>query len=852
MLSHSRDLVQQEIQRLLGKDVAFDRLEASVWGGLGFSAKEFRITDDRRFAATPFVHANELRLGISLWQLLHGRLVIDSLSLNTPEVQIITNEEGAVNVSAFARRKKALSLFPRIPAANNRRPGVEFAIDAIHVTSGRFDLIDRAVTGAAELQVRNVELHVSGLNRSGPTRIKLAAALTEGLAHDVVIQGTLGAPTQSDDWFQRPLDFEIDFDSLHIPLLAAAFPRLQERIPRGLEVTGPMTLHARLSGTARQPAFSEVTLQVPLFGSSDYNAILRGSIEFPGNRNATGAQLQGTLRLQSIGLEQLRNLPGLKDIFPAPLSLSGPMNFISRFEGTWDNLRIGARFDADAGEMKLGEWLRKPSGNSGQWTGQLTRQHGRLLIHNSSLRLGNLAIAVSGMLETAPNFRAKLKVQNPKSDAAVLAELIPLLATYDVSGSTAWDLTVDKSFNAADRPWSVRGNLKLSEARLHPQQNGNSIEHLNATLVFLGNQARIENASLRYGPSEFNLTATLTELGELRGVYEARAAALSHLPNVPLLSNPANVIRNLVAKGEFQAQAPVPTLSAAIRSPDGMLENISYQDLRADIEWSPARTQIKQLSLRTLNGTIQSEASWTANDARSYSFVWSPHVEAIELSGLLKQKFPLLKNRFGGALELRGQFSGSSIPDSNSIHALSGTGVAQISNGMIKDFNLLAQIFGRSNGNSAPSRLPAALASLVNRADTPFDVFKGTFKLDPQRLSTDNLLLSTPDYTITGAGWVAMDRSTRWNGLLVLSPAITQELQKEYKMLRFFIDRRGRLSIAFNVDGTPPNVRIRPENRALAQALRWGSASRGGDAAGGESKQPKEWLPKSLDDFLKR
>jgi hypothetical protein len=463
-----------------------------------------------------------------------------------------------------------------------------------------------------------------------------------------------------------------------------------------------------------------------------------------------------------------------------------------------------------------------------------------------------LAIAVSGLLETEPNFRAKLKVQSPKSDAAVLAELIPLLASYDVSGSTAWDLTVDKSFNAPDAPWSVRGDLKLSEARLHPQQNGNSIQRLNATLVFLGSQARIENASLRYGSSEFNLTATVTELGELRGVYEARTAALSHLANVPLLSNPANVIRNLVAKGEFQAQAPAPTLSAAISSPDGMIENISYQDLRADVEWSPARTQIKQLSLRTLNGTVQSVASWTANNTSSYSFVWSPRVEAIDLSGLLKQKFPLLKNRFGGALKLRGQFSGTSIPESNSTHALSGTGDALISNGMIKDFNLLAQIFGRSNGNSAPSRLPAALAVLVNRTDTPFDVFKSTFKLDPQRLSTDNLLLSTPDFTITGAGWVATDRSTRWNGLLVLSPAITQELQKEYKMLRFFIDRRGRLSIAFIVDGTPPNVRIRPENHALAQALRWGSAPRGGGAAGGESKQPNEWLPKSLDDFLKR
>src|SRR6476660_5771569 len=97
----NRELVQQELHRLLSNDVNFERLEATLWGGLGFTAKEFTINDDRRFAATPFLRAKERHLGVSLWDLIHRRIVVDTVSLNAPEFQIITNEDSIMNVSAL-------------------------------------------------------------------------------------------------------------------------------------------------------------------------------------------------------------------------------------------------------------------------------------------------------------------------------------------------------------------------------------------------------------------------------------------------------------------------------------------------------------------------------------------------------------------------------------------------------------------------------------------------------------------------------------------------------------------------------------------------------------------------------
>src|ERR1044071_8924202 len=103
---------EQELRTFLGKDINFDSLKVRLWGGPGFSAYGFRIADDSRFAATPFVRARELKLGLDLWSLLTGQVLITSLRFEDAEFQIITNEAGMLNTSALASRKKQLAALP--------------------------------------------------------------------------------------------------------------------------------------------------------------------------------------------------------------------------------------------------------------------------------------------------------------------------------------------------------------------------------------------------------------------------------------------------------------------------------------------------------------------------------------------------------------------------------------------------------------------------------------------------------------------------------------------------------------------------------------------------------------------
>ena len=169
---------------------------------------------------------------------------------------------------------------------------VSFLVSQIKMKNGRIDFIDRSVKEPAEIRVKNVEMEVKGLNPSEKTKIKFAAAVTEGLGHDVRIDGEFGPLWQHHDWSQQPVQLDMRFDSLSATLLARALPFLRNRIPHELDVTGPLSLQAKLGGTFNRPRITDISLKVPLFGSSNYNAILEGAVELAENRPWSAAELE--------------------------------------------------------------------------------------------------------------------------------------------------------------------------------------------------------------------------------------------------------------------------------------------------------------------------------------------------------------------------------------------------------------------------------------------------------------------------------------------------------------------------------------------------------------------------------
>lgn len=855
-----RDQVQLELRRLLGDSVRFDGLEVRLLWLPGFVLREFRVADDSRFAATPMVKARELVLGISLSQLFTGHMVIDSMTFVTPELQIITDETGVLNLSMLAGRRKELGAIPRRRSSTpgeRRQSAVRFAIDEIRVDDGRIIYLDRTAKDPAEMQLRNVDLQISGLDLAQPTRVRLAASLTEGLGQDLRVEGALHGVKADQSWYQRGMDLKVEFDSLHAPMLLRAFSGLRDRIPREFDVTGPMALRAQASGTILRPRLDDVTLKIPLFGATDYNAFVTGKIAFTEQRTWSDAQLDGRLKISPLALSRARLLPALRDHLPKELIAEGNVSFYSRFEGSWNYLRMGVLVRAENSEIRYRDWLRKAANSPAEIKMRLSRRNQRLTIHESELTLGGAKTAFSGAVGDidAPRLYLKLKgedaplaVWTPFSNGALTAK----------SGRASWHLAFERT-PAAAPAWHVEGQLTIADGEVQGRDDQTKVEQLNAQVTFLGQQARLDRASFRLGGAALALTATMPSLSDAKVDYHLTA------PEIDLASLPALAIaqpvtlRQLTVTGQLENQDNGVKLTGDAAAAQGSFNGFALNDLRSRFSWSAAGFSFNDLTFRAAQGTLRADGSRSSASAETAAH-WdgAAEIKGAELPPLLEAFLPLLKDRLNGNLSGQAKYQLTPNPKEATAQVLTLGGEATIRDGVIKDFNLLSQLLLRGSGSSvsaaAKARLPAALIELAKHNDTSFDALKANFTLDKGRLSSDNLILTTADYTVTGAGWFAPDRTTRWNGLLVLSPRLTQEIQRDYRWMRHLLDRRGRLAIPFRIDGTIPNVRVRIENRNLSQALR-GTQPRDRNRDSADDRPPKEeksWLPDAIDRFFNR
>jgi len=862
LASKNRDHIHQELQRVLGKEIHFEKLEASIFGGLGFSAKEFSVADNPRFAATPFLRARELVLGVSVWNLFRGRVVINSLTFKDPELQIITDETGLMNLAGLARTRKELAPSFR-PRAGQRkeRPPVSLIIARLRLLNGRLEYIDRSIKTPAEMRVKNVDMDVEGLDSKGRSTIKFAAAVTESLVHDVRIEGEWNVADRELNWARQPVNFDIQFDSLRVPVIARAVAFFRDKIPRELDVTGPLSLRAKLTGTLEEPRISGITLKVPLFGSEDYNAILEGTVAFSESRAWEDARIEGKLAVKTVNLAQLRSLSFLKQNLPTSLVTDGDISIHSRFEGTWRDLRIGALVDADGSEFRYRNWLHKPVKTRARLRAGISRRKNSVVLHESELSFGGSKMTVSGFAEEPLQTRWQLRLRGQSLPVATLSRLFSPLPISGTRGVADWDIVINRNLAANGGALDLRGKLKFADAEFKHKESGRKIEKLDADVSFLGDKAQVENAHFRMGSSTITLAATAPLAAEASASYRLRSANLD-LSDLPELSFSESArLKDVTASGELRAPNGVPVIKGSIASTEGSLQDTTYRNLRAEFAWAPSGVSVKNLSLQALGGTLRADGSWVFGGEELQQFAWASQMESMNLRDVLAQRLPQLKDRLDGQLNLRGQLDAMARKNVTLRESLKGSGETVVLRGTLRDFNLIAEIFRKGGGASAPtrlsSRLSEVLTDLLARRDTPFDTLKASFTIDQQRIRSGNLLLSTPEYDILFAGWIAFDRTTRWNGLLVLSPRLSQEFLRDNRMVRYLMDRRERLTIPFRIEGTLPNVKARPDTRTIAQAIRRGSVPRAPEPPPvreprQEPNERREPLPEALEQLLRQ
>jgi uncharacterized protein involved in outer membrane biogenesis len=249
IVAHNESRIVARVSDALGRRVEVGRIQAQMGWGVSVEVSGLTIADDPDFAAKPFLAANDVSVDVEFFPLLRGEAKVIRLELIKPNIRIVMNARGDLNVSSLgaspdeARRKAETA---RNGRAKKRSSLADLAIVALSIEDGAIYFNDLGEK-MAPIHIRHLDFDVTNFNAASAFNVETKFAFP-GDQQNVEASGKLGPLLEQGvlDASGIPVDLNLKLDSI---LLDSVRPLADvgSHIPPALSIADPISV----SGTAR-------------------------------------------------------------------------------------------------------------------------------------------------------------------------------------------------------------------------------------------------------------------------------------------------------------------------------------------------------------------------------------------------------------------------------------------------------------------------------------------------------------------------------------------------------------------------------------------------------------------------
>jgi hypothetical protein len=159
---------------------------------------------------------------------------------------------------------------------------------------------------------------------------------------------------------------------------------------------------------------------------------------------------------------------------------------------------------------------------------------------------------------------------------------------------------------------------------------------------------------------------------------------------------------------------------------------------------------------------------------------------------------------------------------------LRGQGDAEIVDGALLNTNLADTALSASGIPGLGSIITPAMRKkypeTFEAKDTKFKEMKAHFDIADGRINVKDMRVIATDYSMQGDGWANFDRKINFHTQLVLSPPLSADLAKSVREARLLFNSGNEFTMPFQVSGTLPKVKAKPDSSYLAKMFQRGTA----------------------------
>ena len=812
LIASNKERILHQVEQTLGREVEVEEIGVTVWGGIGVRLAQFRIADDPDFSTEAFIRADDLQVNVALWPLLSQEIQVSRLILRRPQIQLIRDEHGRFNFASMAQTATT-SAAQETPQETSQESDetaspLLLLVAFLDIQNGDVRYMDQQA--GTDFRVTQLDLRAHDVSLEEPVRLELDAAVLSD-QHNISLDVQAGPVGQElDDVSTIPLDGSITISQLDVNTLQQALPDIAQHIPSGLGIAGPLSLKTDVSGRVGALHLSNIDLRTAIFDSGDPNLQVTGSFgpigaEVPDP--LAESTLDATVMLGPLALERVRQFGPVGEHLPPDLSGEGPVSVTVQASGMPTNLALTGQVEATDSTLRFGEFFNKPSGSVFALSTQTRLTPQAAAFQELTLNLHTLTLTVSGNVGfDAPIL--DLTVDSNRAELAELQSLLPLLQDYGAAGTFETHLQVAGPLTTEQLP-KLTGTLSLQYGSASPEQLAKPLTDIQAAITLTGQGAELTKTTARIGESTLQLEAQIEQFQPLKAAYKVHVPVLRTADIRPEASE--DLLEAVSATGRIWLQNGDLRHAGQLSSKQGRIAQVHYTDLQLDSSVADQVAKINRFKLYAFEGTLDGSGQYNFG-AEPPRMAVTAQVDAFDLATFFRSALALTDPPVQGTASLDFTVSGRGHTWDALKPALRGQGKADITDGALREFNLAEGVLSGLTGVPGlslvlPQQLREKYPEIFASPHTEFDEFASQFSLGNGKIKLDRLRIAARDFRTRAKGWMDFEQQVDATASLTLSQALSSDLMRVTKELRYIANAEDRVDIPFALAGVFPAVR---------------------------------------------
>ena len=785
-----------EISDALSRKVEVRDVKASLRWGVIVDVTGVKIADDPAFSPSPIVEVSEVYGEAELMPLLAGHLSLRRLVFKEPQVRIVRDADGKLNLNEIGKK-------PEISAPTPEKTGE-------HKPADQGGQASATSTSIAQDEATPGEPIRSKSRSSG----ELGAL--EGFAVNAVSirNGTLSYN-----------DLGAGAEPLAITAIDLDLTRFSAT--RGFNVAGKMAAldsdqNVRLSGEVG-----------PLVSGGKLDA------------GAVPIDLEATVG--PIVLERLRRVELLARSIPLSLAISDIFQVKAKITGVADSLKFELNSDLSTPQVIYTGILDKPASVPLLISVAGSEDHEAVAVDTVKLMIAALELKIGSPAIGQNDVQARL--DSNRFALGSVVKTIPAAAGYIVAGDAEIHADIRLELPelvlvpipSGGKPGAQRMGMKVEGP--HLQGHGTvglsrvtigleggiapPVANLTGNLRLNGKGAVIGPASFDLGSGHGKLQAEIDSFDPLKGKFSFSYDLLKLAEIVPSRkSDHAEDLHQLSASGTLGGTLAAPELNADATSAAGTISNVEYHDLALAASYADDRVDIRSLKFNAFGGAIAGSAAATTTKARPFEA--NLNLDNIDLEKLLASQKAKAAGTVRGSLTGQIQISGSGATAEQIKPTLRGGGKAVIQNGKLVGVNIAAQAIKKIKkipgmGDLVSPDMIARHPELFASPDTDIRQASLSFTIEGPKIISHDIAIQSPDYEILGDGSFDADKNIDLKARLVIAKELSGELEANQKAVAILANKNGEIEIPVQIVGTLPKPDVLPDIQAIVETAAHGA-----------------------------